>query len=74
MVMSHPEPTDKPFARRVQERIAELHQGDPTMAMLVYPRIMQEEREKDEPEPFYYAGNARRIIRQRERLRRRGGF
>ena len=42
-LMSHPEPSEKRFDRRVSERLAHLAEVDPTTAVANFPRIMQEE-------------------------------
>ena len=61
----------------MNERVAAIRAADPgsdaaaTMAVLQYQKIMREEQEEDEPQ--YYGSNARRRIRQAERLRRLQG-
>ena len=53
VLMSHPEPTSKPYAMRVQERVEQLANVDHTVAAVQYRRIMQEEKEEDDDEPSY---------------------
>jgi hypothetical protein len=69
MLMSHPEPSTKPFERRVTERVAALQADDPTVAAVQYQRIVSEEQEEDEP--GYCGGNLRRRIKEMQRRRRR---
>lgn len=62
-VMSHPEPTRKPMATRVADRVNELWRTtDPTQAMLQLSKIQQEEREKELGTPTYYGGNIRQQL------------
>jgi hypothetical protein len=41
---------------------------NPTSAAVQLTRILHEEAEEEADEPFYYGGNARRIIRRLEKL------
>jgi len=80
MVMSHPEPAQKSLERRVSERVAVIREkavepnsdAAATMAVLQCQKIMREEEAEEMDEPFYYGGNARRIIQRLERRRRLG--
>jgi hypothetical protein len=69
-LMSHPEPSYKPFERRVNERIQQMQQIDPTTAVANYHRIVAEARAEEDDEPQYYGGNARRRIAMMRRRRR----
>ncbi len=69
-LMSHPEPSYKPFERRVNERIQQMQQIDPTTAVANYHRIVAEARAEEDDEPQYYGGNARRRIAMMQRRRR----
>jgi hypothetical protein len=62
IVMSHPEPTRKPYQERVEERLNKLWQGDPTQAMLQLCKIQQEEREKEVFQQVYYGNNIRQKL------------
>lgn len=76
-LMSHPEPSTKPLARRVQDRVNAIAKGDeekgiaadPTMAVIQYQKILREEQEEDEP--GYYGAGARRRFAQMAKRRRR---
>jgi hypothetical protein len=72
VLMSHPEPSQKSFDRRVNERVAELQKRDPTTAVANFHKILQEEREDDDDTPSYYGGGARRRFAQMARRRRQG--
>lgn len=74
VVMSYPEPSRKGLQTRVNERTLDIFRRDPTSAFLQYPKIVQQERDAEDSEPTYYAGNARRLIWQTERRLRRGQF
>jgi len=65
-LMSHPEPAEKSFERRVAERMAPLGSADPTMAFLMAARIWEEERQREQPAQHAYSGNARRVLREFE--------
>lgn len=67
VIMSHPEPSQKPLERRVNERVAAMQKVDPTTAVANYFKILQQERDEEDDEPSYYGGSARRLIRRMER-------
>jgi hypothetical protein len=68
VVMSHPEPTRKPYQERVSERLDKLwKENDPTTAMLQLSRIQDEEREKDGCQQIYYGGNIRHHLVEKQR-------
>lgn len=69
VVMSHPEPSRKPFERRVNERLAEIQKVDPTAAVARYHKVVQEEQDEEEG-PNYYGGGARRRLAELARRRR----
>jgi hypothetical protein len=62
IVMSHPEPTRKPYQERVEERLQQLWKDDPTQAMLQLSRIQQEERGKEVVQQVYYGNNIRQKL------------
>lgn len=65
VLMSHPEPTRKPYRMRVEERISKLWQEtDPTRAMIQLSKIQQEEKQKDGAQSVYYGGNIRQALIQ----------
>ncbi len=71
VLLSHPEPTKKPYDRRVAERFDKLwKERSPTEAMLGLSKIQEEEREADST-VSYYGGNIRHFLAQQQR--RSGG-
>ena len=72
IVMSHPEPTRKPYQERVEERLNKLWQGDPTQAMLQLSKIQQEEREKELGQQIYYGNNIRQKLAEEARKGNKG--
>jgi hypothetical protein len=72
IVMSHPEPTRKPYQERVEERLNKLWQGDPTQAMLQLCKIQQEEREKEVFQQVYYGNNIRQKLAEEARKGNKG--
>jgi hypothetical protein len=67
-LMSHPEPSEKRFDRRVSERLAQLAEVDPTTAVANFPRIMQEEQQSWSG-GIHGAGNLRRFMAWERRRR-----
>jgi hypothetical protein len=71
IVMAHPEPSKKPYDKRVAERVEKLWKDrTPTEAVLQLSKIQQEEREAEEPEMHYYGGNIRHYLAEEEEERR----
>jgi hypothetical protein len=73
VVMSHPEPTRKPYEQRVVERVEKLRKdtGDMTTAMLQLSKIQQEEREAEGMQSSYIGGNIRHHLAEQARKFRR---
>jgi hypothetical protein len=69
-LMSHPEPAKKSNVRLVEEQMPELMKADPTQAMMLLHRAMEQERQLEEPVSFVYSRNARHLIRDMERRSR----
>jgi len=67
ILMSHPEPSQKSRGQRVEERMAELMKFDPTQAMTMLPRIIEQEQQVDEPVQSLCSGNIRHHLRELER-------
>jgi hypothetical protein len=63
VLLSHPEPSRKPYANRVSERVDKLwKERTPTEAMLSLSKIQDEEREAEAPAMSYYGGNIRHVL------------
>ena len=73
VVMSHPEPTRKPYNQRVSERLDKIWKetNDPTRAMLSLSKIQEEEREEEGVQSHYMGMNIRHHLAEQAKKFRR---
>jgi hypothetical protein len=69
-VYSYHEAQVKPYGMRVAERLKKAIEVDPTRAVVDYNKILREEKNEEEPQPYSRHAGRQRRMSELERARR----